>query len=50
MELSKTDMLGNYEPFEYRNEQWTRFPAPKADEAFIMAVDLGQSKTRPLSP
>ena len=34
----------NYEPFTWRNEQWTRFPAPNADEAFIMAVDLGQSQ------
>ena len=35
-------MLGTYEPFEYKGQHWTRFPAPKADEAFVMAVDLGQ--------
>ena len=37
-------MLGTYEPFEYKGQNWTRFPAPKADEAFVMAVDLGQSQ------
>ena len=36
-------MLGTYETFEYRNEQWTRFLAPPADEAFIAGCDLGQS-------
>jgi hypothetical protein len=37
-------MLGTYEPFEYRNEQWSRYLAPPADEAFIAGVDLGQSQ------
>jgi hypothetical protein len=38
-------MLGtNYETFNYRGQNWTRDPAPKADEAFICAVDLGQSQ------
>jgi hypothetical protein len=37
-------MLGTYETFEHRNEQWTRFLAPPADEAFIAGVDLGQSQ------
>ena len=37
-------MLGTFEQFEYRKEQWTRFPAPRAEEAFIAGVDLGQSQ------
>jgi hypothetical protein len=38
-------MLGtNYETFQYRDQRWTRYLAPKADEAFIMGVDLGQSQ------
>ena len=37
-------MFGNFETFEYRGQPWTRFPAPPADEAFIVGVDLGQSQ------
>jgi hypothetical protein len=36
-------MLGNFETFQYRDQNWTRFPAPPADEAFIAGLDLGQS-------
>lgn len=32
------------ETFEYHGETWTRYPAPAADEAFVMGVDLGQSQ------
>jgi len=37
-------MLGNYETFEYRGHNWTRFCAPPADEAFIAGLDVGQSQ------
>jgi hypothetical protein len=37
-------MLGNFETFQYRDQDWARFPAPLAEEAFIMGVDLGQSQ------
>jgi hypothetical protein len=33
-----------FETFEYEGEQWTRFNAAPADEAFICGVDLGQSQ------
>jgi hypothetical protein len=36
-------MLGNFETFQYRAQNWTRFFAPPADEAFIAGLDLGQS-------
>jgi len=37
-------MLGPYETFEYQGQNWTRYPAAPADEAFIIGVDLGQSQ------
>ena len=33
----------SYETFKHRGQIWTRYPAPKADEAYICGVDLGQS-------
>jgi len=36
--------LQSYETFEYQGQNWTRYPAAPADEAFIMGVDLGQSQ------
>jgi hypothetical protein len=33
----------SYETFKHRGQTWTRYPAPKADEAFTCGVDLGQS-------
>ena len=37
-------VMTNYETFTYRGQTWTRYPAPSADEAFVMGVDLGQSQ------
>jgi hypothetical protein len=36
--------MQGYESFEYRGQNWTRYPAAPADETFIMGVDLGQSQ------
>ena len=36
-------MAMSYETFRHRGQIWTRYPAPKAEEAFICGVDLGQS-------
>jgi hypothetical protein len=37
-------MALSYQTFEYRAEQWKRYPAPAPDEAYVMGVDLGQSQ------
>ena len=36
-------MLGTFETFSYKDQNWTRLPAPPADEAFLAGLDLGQS-------
>jgi hypothetical protein len=38
-------MLGtNFETFDHRGQRWTRYPAGKADDAYVLACDLGQSQ------
>jgi hypothetical protein len=36
-------MAMSYETFRHRGQIWTRYVAPKADEAYSCSVDLGQS-------
>lgn len=37
-------VMTKYETFKYKGREWKQYAVPKADEAYVMGVDLGQSQ------